>query len=67
MQSRGLIGAVFGPHDAKECEFQVIRVASEDVVDLLELVVAQPEGSVKARGGIHAIKLPAPRRCSGSS
>jgi hypothetical protein len=49
---------VLGPHHAKERQFKVIGVATEDSFDLFEFVVAQPEGSVEARGGIHGTKLP---------
>ena len=35
----------------------MIGFTTENFLDVFELVIAQPEGSVETRGGIHATKL----------
>ena len=42
----------------------MIGVATENLFDLIEFVVTEPEGGVKARGGIHETKLPGATRFS---
>src|SRR5665213_2472380 len=45
---------MLGPHHAIKREFQVIWFTPEDVLDVIELIVTEPERSMKGRIRAHA-------------
>jgi hypothetical protein len=54
MDARGLVGAVLGPHDGVHRQFQVVRLAPQDLLDLQGFLVGEPEGAVDGLVGLRA-------------
>ena len=51
VEPRRLVGAVLAPHHGVEGQLEVVGRPPEDRLDLVELVVGQPEGPVERLGG----------------